>query len=83
MRSVSACLSFLVAKTHFGKVHGHVEKFLPGVSVADVIEALDRGRHEGGQEHGPVGSVPIYNLILLVSDHFSRDDKWLSPELAS
>lgn len=30
------------------EVHSHVEKFLPGVSVADVIEALDRGRHEGG-----------------------------------
>ena len=32
------------------KVHSHVEKFLPGVSMAEVIEALDRGRHEGGQE---------------------------------
>ena len=72
MRSVSACLSFLVAKTHFGKVHSHVEKFLPGVSVAEVIEALDRGRHEGGQEHVqytsiyiniPVFSVPIYTQV--------------------
>lgn len=59
-----------------------MEKFLPGVSMAEVIEALDRGRHEGGQEHGP-GSVPIYSLILLVSGRFSKDDKWLSSELVS
>lgn len=62
MRSVSACLCFLVAKTHFGKVHSHVEKFLPGVSVAEVIEALDRGRHEGGQEHVQYTGVQCSDL---------------------
>eukprot|EP00913_Durusdinium_trenchii_P029433 g27591.t1 len=31
-----------------GKVHGHVAKFLPGVTLEEVLDALDRGRHEGG-----------------------------------
>ena len=30
------------------QVHGHVAKFLPGVTLEEVLDALDRGRHEGG-----------------------------------